>query len=371
MDFSFTEEQEDLRGLARRILQDQVTAERLKELEAGTERVDREVWAEFAKAGLVGIALPERVGGGGYGIMELAVILAEVGRRVAPIPLLATGATAIAIAEAGTEAQQDALLPGVIDGSTFLTYAIQEPLSGDALDPATTATKTAGGWALDGVKAAVPWGLLADRILVTARTGPDSIGLFLLDPAAPGVDLQRADATHREPQGWLTLTGATVADADVIGDPLAGTDAARALYRNVLAGMCATGTGVLHEAVAITARYISEREQFGKPLATFQGATLKAADAYIDAQATDVATWAAIWRLSAGRPADESLAIAKFWVADGGQRAVHICQHLHGGMGVDIDYPIHRYFLWAKELELTLGGATEQLLSLGRSLAAV
>jgi alkylation response protein AidB-like acyl-CoA dehydrogenase len=127
--------------------------------------------------------------------------------------------------------------------------------------------------------------------------------------------------------------------------------------------------GVLDEALRITADYISNRKQFDKPIATFQGATLHAADAYIDTEATRVTTWSAIWLLSESRPADEELAIAKFWVADGGQRVVHACQHLHGGIGVDTDYPIHRYFLWAKELELSLGGATPQLLRIGESLA--
>jgi alkylation response protein AidB-like acyl-CoA dehydrogenase len=126
---------------------------------------------------------------------------------------------------------------------------------------------------------------------------------------------------------------------------------------------------VFDEAVRITADYISEREQFDRPIATFQGATIKAADAFIDTQAVRTTTWSAIWRLSEGRPCDDELAIAKYWVADGGQRIVHNCQHLHGGIGVDTDYPIHRYFLWAKELELTLGGATPQLLKIGASIA--
>jgi alkylation response protein AidB-like acyl-CoA dehydrogenase len=160
-----------------------------------------------------------------------------------------------------------------------------------------------------------------------------------------------------------------VGDADVLGDPATG-EAAAFLYRHGLAGICATAVGLFDEAVRITAAYISEREQFGKPIATFQGATLRAADAYIDSRAITVAAWSAIWRLATGRDADDALAIAKFWVADGGQRVAHACQHLHGGMGVDTDYPIHRYFLWAKELELALGGATPQLLRLGASIAA-
>jgi alkylation response protein AidB-like acyl-CoA dehydrogenase len=127
--------------------------------------------------------------------------------------------------------------------------------------------------------------------------------------------------------------------------------------------------GVFDEAVRITAGYLSERKQFDRPIATFQGATLRAADAYIDTEAIRVTSWSAIWRLAAGRPAADQLAIAKFWVADGGQRIAHACQHLHGGIGATTDYPIHWYFRWAKSLEHALGGATPQLLRLGESMA--
>jgi alkylation response protein AidB-like acyl-CoA dehydrogenase len=201
---------------------------------------------------------------------------------------------------------------------------------------------------------------------VSARTNEGEAGLFIVDPDATGVGLEPTLSTHRELQANVTLEGAPVHDEDVLA---IGGDALAFVHRNALACVCAVGAGVLAEAVRVTASYISEREQFGKPIAAFQGATLRAADAYIDTEAVRVTTWSAIWRLAAGRDADEALAIAKFWIADGGQRVVHACQHLHGGIGVDLDYPIHRYFLWAKELELALGAATPQLLRIGASLA--
>jgi alkylation response protein AidB-like acyl-CoA dehydrogenase len=380
MDFTFDEVQEDLRGLAGKIIGEQVTTERLKELEAGTERIDRKLWGELAKANLLGIGLPEEDGGSGYGIMELGILLEEVGRNVAPVPALATLVLgALPIARFGTPDHRKLLLPGVIDGTSFLTAAMDEPANHDPLRPTTTARREGSTWRLDGEKVGVPWALLAERILVTASTepGPErpsergqrGVGVFLVAPDGPGVTLEATESTNREPQGILTLDGAIVDEADVLGDPTT-TEVAAFIYRHALAGICATAIGLFDKAVRITAGYISEREQFGKPLATFQGATLRAADAYIDTRAINVVAWSAIWRLATGRDADDALAIAKFWVADGGQRVAHACQHLHGGLGVDIDYPIHRYFLWAKELELALGGATPQLLRLGASLAA-
>lgn len=370
MDFSLDEAQQELADLAAKILGEQVTAERLRELERAGEPFDRRLWEQLARANLLGVALPEDVGGMGYGIMELCVLLEQVGRHVAPVPLLATvGTAALPIAELGSDEQRRRYLPGVIEGASILTAALQEPLHGDPLAPSTTARPVDGGWRIDGEKVAVPYAPVAERILVTATTGPGAVGLFLVDPTADGVTLEPATATNREPQGHLTLAGVEVGPEDVLGDPAAGTAAVEWVVRRAVAGLCATGVGVLEQAVRITADYISQRVQFGKPIATFQGATLRAADAYVDTAAARVTTRSAVWRLAEGRPCAEELAIAKFWIADGGQRAAYACQHLHGGIGVDLDYPIHRYFLWAKELELTLGGATEQLLRLGSLLA--
>jgi alkylation response protein AidB-like acyl-CoA dehydrogenase len=367
VDFAFDETQEDCRRLARSILDERASLDRIKQVEANEDHIDRELWAELASADLLGLSLPAEVGGSGLSLMELCVVLEEAGRRVAPVPLLATlGMAALPIAHLGDADQRKRLLAPVVDGSSLLTAALEESVGHDPLSPATTATRDASRWRLDGTKIGVPIAPVADSILVSARTAEGPAGLFLIDPRASGVSLEPAWSTHRQVQANVVLDGAVVEAEDVLA---IGDDAMRIVHQNALACTCAVACGVLEEALRITASYISEREQFGKPIAAFQGATLRAADAYIDTEAVRVTTWSAIWRVAAGRPADEALAIAKFWVADGGQRVVHACQHLHGGIGVDIDYPIHRYFLWAKELELALGGATPQLLAIGAGLA--
>ena len=357
MDFSFTEVQEDLRALTKRILDERVTVGRLKELEAGTERIDRDVWSELAKANLLGIALPEDVGGSGYGVMELAVILQEVGAHVAPVPLLATVAlAALPIARFGTDELKQRLLPAVIAGETFLTGALEEAGGGDPTTPAAAATPEpdGGGWILNGEKVAVPWGQLADHVVVSTNEG-----LFVVGANQTGVEVQPAVGTTTEPQAVVTLRDVRVAGEDT----MVGPGIVKWAYEHAVAAACATAVGVFDGAIALTSKYITERHQFDRPIATFQGATLKAADAYIDLQAITVSTWSAIWRLAEDKEgAADSLAIAKFWVADGGQRIAYACQHLHGGIGVDTDYPLHRYFLWAKECEAMFGGATAQLL---------
>ncbi len=366
MDFTFNETQDDLHVLARMVFDEMAATARVGEIERTDDALDRELWAELARSEILGVALPEDVGGSGHGIMELCVLLEEVGRRVVPIPLLSTLVLgALPIAEFGSIEQRKRFLVPVLEGTSLLTAALQESARHDALAPATIATRDGSSWRLDGVKVAVPHAPLVDRILVSARTAADASALFLLDPTARGVTVEPTRSTNRQVQGNLVLEGAIVDEEDVLLDP----SALLFLHRHAIAGMCATAVGVLDEAVKITAGYISERKQFDRPIATFQGATLKAADAYIDTEAVRATTWSAIWRLASALSVDDELAIAKYWVAYGGQRVVHNCQHLHGGMGVDTDYAIHRYFLWAKELELTLGGATPQLLKIGASLA--
>ena len=369
MDFSFSEEQQDLQGLAEQILQGELTHERLKEVEGGEDNFDRDLWKKLADAGVLGIATPESHGGGGYGFLEAALVLEQIGRTVAPIPYYATVVLgALPIARFGTDAQQAALLPGIAAGELIVTAALSEA-GADPLRPTTTAKRDGDGWVLDGVKECVPAGPLADRVLVPASTDDGKVIIAIVDPSASGVTRERQDTTNHHPEARLTLAGVEVVDADVLAAPDAGNDALTWTVERATAALCAIAVGLCQEAVRMTAEYTKTREQFDRPIATFQAVGQRAADAYIDTEAIRLTAWQAIWRLSEDLPATAEVAVAKFWAAEGGQRVVHAAQHLHGGMGVDRDYPLHRYFLWAKIIELTLGGTTPQLLKLGRMLA--
>src|SRR5690606_11212443 len=186
----------------------------VREVEAGAERFDRELWAELAKAGLLGIALPEAVGGAGLGLVEALLVQEEAGRRVAPTPLWPTVFLgALPIAEFGSEALQQAWLPGVVSGDVVLTGAFEEYGANDPLRPGVTAERVDGGWRLTGEKPAVPNPHVADRILVSAATADGAVGVFLVDPAADGVTVVTEEATNRQIHGELTLDGVVVPDA--------------------------------------------------------------------------------------------------------------------------------------------------------------
>jgi acyl-CoA dehydrogenase len=366
MDFSLSDEQTAVRDLAEQIFQGSVTVERVKAIEASEDRFDADLWRALADANLLGLCLPEDVGGSGLGALELCLVLEQHGRVVAPIPLWATLALgALPIARWGSPEQRDAWLPGVTRGDTVLTAALAEPGVNDPRRPSVRATRDGDRWRLDGLKVSVPAAHLAARVLVPAQTG-DGPAVFLVDPRGAGVTVERAVTTNREIQPHLHLDGAA-------GEPLGPTDAGPRglawMVERALLGLCALQVGVCEAAVRLAAEYTSARHQFGRPRSTFQGVALRAADGYIQTEAIRVTTLQAAWRLDVGRDATSDVLVAKWWASDGGQRVVHLAQHLHGGLGADVDYPVHRYFLWGKQIEDTLGGSSAQLARLGEELA--
>jgi alkylation response protein AidB-like acyl-CoA dehydrogenase len=360
MDLAPNEDQRALRDLARQILTDLVTADRLKEAEGGPDHHDPSLWAELARAGLLGVGVPAELGGNGGGMAEACLLLEEQGRTVAPVPLLPTLVLgAMPIAEFGTQGQRDQFLRGVPTGDVVLTAA----LDADGGDPTVRAEGSAGGWSLTGVVDAVPAVTRAAGVLVPATT-PDGPRAFLVN--AGSATLEAQTGTSREPRFRVRL------DA-VRGEPV-GEDGAPGLLdwlmpRAVVA-TCAIQVGVSERALRMTAEYVSGREQFGKPLGAFQAVQQRLADAYVDVEIMRWTMWQAAWKLDEGLPAGEEVAVAKAWAAEGGQRVAATAQHLHGGIGVDVEYPLHRYTLWAKDLELRLGSGTRHLARLGALLAA-
>jgi alkylation response protein AidB-like acyl-CoA dehydrogenase len=361
VDFSLTEEQQELSDLARRILSDRMTMTRLKERDNSEDWYDAETWRELAKANLLGIAIPEAHGGLGLGLLDLCLVLREVGRAVAPLPAVSTlVAAAMPIARFGTEEQQ-AVLSQVASGDVILTGAFQE-YGAEASDPHTTATRDGDGWRLDGVKTAVPAMNVAESMVASARVDGGGTGLFVVPVTAQGVTAARQKTTGQEPVFEVRLDGAR-------GSRLGGDDALDWTLARTTIALCAVASGAADEALRITAQYTTERKQFDRAIGTFQAVGQRMADSYIDNQAIELTMLQAATHLDEGRDVPAEVATAKFWAADGGSRIGHAALHVHGGISIDLDYPIHRYFLWLKQIEFTLGAATPQLVTLGRWLA--
>ena len=371
MDFAFTDEQHAVSEAATGLLGGLVDPERILAVEQTDDMVDRELWAALSAADLLGLAVPEAHGGAGYGLTELCLLLQAQGNVVAPVPLWATLVLgALPLAQFGSPELQARWLPGVVAGDVMLTAALNGVAMGVHGVPPVTATAVGDGWVLNGTELAVPQAHLAQRIVVPAHTADEEIVLLLVDPQAPGVSLERTVTTNREIHPHLHLTDVAVPAGDVLVDPASARPALETLVMAATAGLCALQVGVCESALRQTALYLNQRNQFGRPLSSFQGTMLRAADAAIDIEAMRVTLWNATWLFDTGRDATDAVQVAKWQASERGQSTVHATQHLHGGMGADITYPIHRYFLWGKQLELLLGGPSLQLARIGAGIAA-
>lgn len=328
MDFTPTEEQRAARDLAAEIL-------------------DRsaEPWKALCEAGLV--AAVEEIG-----LLGLVLLLEEAGRRTVSIPLAATCAYGLLpVAAHGTDEQRARLLPGLRDGSYVATGAFPHR--------SARAVESGNGWRLTGTLPAVPWLRDATHVLVPAETATatdEGIRLFWLPVPSSGVE--PVDTTAPWAAARLVLDGTP---AEPLGDESAYAHVlarARTAFAGLQAGVCA---GSLARAV----EYTTVREQFGRPLSTNQAVLLRAADAHMDTEAIRVTAYEAAWRFDTSLPAASHALTAAWWASEGGKRVVHAGQHLHGGIGADLEHPVHRHFLWGRQLDAYLGAGAELLAELG------
>jgi 3-oxo-4-pregnene-20-carboxyl-CoA dehydrogenase alpha subunit len=349
MDFDLEESQQEVARLAADVL-------------AG-EGADP--WKQLAQAGLLALAVPADLGGDGLGVMHTAVLLTEIGRRAAYVPALATLTMAtltmgvLPVARWGNDELRRAVLPAAAAGEKVLTAAIREPGDPAPLTPATmltsatilTSTNAADLGTVSGVKVGVPHAAEASRILIPASFNDGRTAVVLVDPAADGVTITRTPTVSGEPEYTVRLDRAPVASV------LSAPDV-RDLYRLAVAGACCLADGALAGALKLTTEHIATRKQFGRPLAEFQAVSMQIADICIASRTLHLATLSACWRLDTGRDPDGDLDVAAWWVTEEAVKSVMTCHHLHGGIGVDISYPLHRYSSLIRDLARFLGGAS-------------
>ncbi|MCX2982587.1 acyl-CoA dehydrogenase [Halieaceae bacterium IMCC14734] len=372
MDFGFSEQQGEVQTLARQILSEQVTPERLAAYdEFKAERFDRELWQQLAQAGLLGVALEESHGGMGFGFTELALFIEEVGRSIAPVPVIPHLVSAAApIQRFGSSELQGRWLPGVASGDVLLTAALMEPGNEEPAAPSlTTATLDGDGYRVSGLKTCVPFARSADRILLSAAVD-GGVVVLLVDPKSAGISLEDVRYSTYETQYQLTLQDVQVSAADVLAGPTAGAAVMQWLSLRTTAALCAHQLGVTDHSMRMTASYSAERKQFGVLIGTFQAVGHRAANCYIDVECLRLNTYQAASLLASEADATNEVQIAKVWAGDVGHRVSYASQHLHGGTGIDRDYPLWRYCLWARHNEMMLGGSARQLAALGARIAA-
>lgn len=349
MDFTPDDTQQAVQQLCAEVLSRE-TGERT---DSGYDEV---AWKAMREAGLLALALPERLGGDGLGLLETAAVLTEVGRKAANVPAFAALALGVLpLVRFGTPAQQEELLPH----NGIVTAALHETSAPLPTVPLTTA-RLDDGYVLSGTKVGVPYAGSAHRILVSA-TLPGGTGVLVVDPTAPGVSLVSTRSSSGMPECTVRLDDVRMPASALLGD-----GAVAGLNSLALAGACAVGDGVLAGALELTVAHVGTRKQFGKPLSAFQAVAGQVADVYIAARTLHLAALSGCWRLATGRPAEADLDIAAYWLAQDALTAVHTCHHLHGGLGLDITYPMHRYYGLAKDLARFVGGTDHRLDRLAR-----
>ena len=361
MDFTPTEASVDLGGLVRTITESVVTPDHQRVLDGLDQRFDRDLWAKLIEADILSTAAPESLGGGGFGVLEQAAVLTALGRQLAAVPYLESAVLAAgALEKFGSEALQQEWAVPAVNGSKIVTVA----LDGEMGQGPVQAQADGSGFRLTGSRTQVAYGPVADAFLVPAETEAGT-QVFLVTTDDPAVTLSTLDTTGHGAVGHLELSGTTVDATRIVGD----AEVLEWLTVQAALGRTAFQLGVIERALELTALYAREREQFDRPIGSFQAVSARLADGYIDVKALRSMLTQAAWRLSEDLPADIDVASAAFWAADAGHRVAHTAVHVHGGVGIDMDHPIHRYFLAAKQTEFAIGGATGQLLRIGRELA--
>lgn len=369
MDFSISEEQQSAQQLARQILGDFTAVEKLKAIEAQDERFDPALWQTLAEAGLLGLDIDEAHGGTGLGFFSLTLLCEEVGRTVAPLP-----AVAVLVGAAGTlrrfgrDAQKDRWLPGIAAGSTLVTSALEEYQNEDPGRPAARAEAIAGGYTLSGTKICVEAAGRAARVLLSARAGEELIAV-LVDPKAAGVTLAPQLVTSGETRAELVMDNVQVPEEDVVATGREAVAAMAWAQQATRTALCAQALGLCDKMMRITGQYTSEREQFGRAIATFQAVSHRVADCYIDVECLRLVTQQAGSLIEQGRPAAEAVTMAKIWCGDVAHRVSQAAQHCHGGTGVDRDYILFRYCLMARQIELCMGNSARLTGQLGEGIA--
>lgn len=365
MDFTNTEASQDLSGLVRTIVDSVCTPAHQRDLDTLGQRFDTALWSKLIAADVLSTATPENIGGGGFGVLEQTAILTELGRQIAAVPYLESvmlGARALA-RFGSTGLAKDWAAPAAA-GEKVLTIAPDGELGQGPVQ----ATPTGEGFRLTGTRTQVPFGPVADAFLVPAETGAGT-RVFLVTADDAGVSVTALETTGRNSSGELELSGVEVGADRVVGDASEGAEVADWLTTHRAVGLAAYQLGVLERALELTADYARTREQFDRPIGSFQAVSQRLADDYIDVKGLRLTLQQAAWRLSEDLPAETEVATAAFWAADAGHRVAHTTVHVHGGVGIDIDHPVHRYFITAKQTEFALGGATAALRVIGRVLA--
>jgi alkylation response protein AidB-like acyl-CoA dehydrogenase len=358
MEFEFDEDQSALVNLAQSVFTGHCTDARIRHVYESGDVFDQELWQSLAETGLLAAVLPEKAGGSGLGMIEFGMLLEAQGTAVAPVPLWRHQLAAMAITSFGTETLQQAFMSGLADGTIFASTWTD---AGET--PSVRAVASADGWVLDGLAECVAVDRRTELLLMPAQRDDGHYALFAVPLNQSGVVVARGLGTNHETLADIQFTAVQLETAALLSCP----DPYEWLEVRSCLAITALQLGVTAEGLRRGADYVGSRQQFGRPIGSFQGVAIRMAEAYIQLELLRTAQWQLAWQIDQGLPAMQAARLAKFQASEAGHIIGHTVQHYHGGTGADLTYPIHRYFLWCTALDLAGGGAEQQLQALGKS----
>lgn len=358
LNLDFTDEQDMLREMVRGLCEHHASSEAIREIEDDERGFPPELWSQLGELGLIGLMLPEAYGGAGSSMLDGVVLFEELGRALAPTPLLESAVmSAGAILRAGSDSQRSELLPAIASGETIVAPAWLEPDNSYGPRGVQMRAEADGdGFVLSGTKVLVRFAAAADRLLVLARTGDGDgdVDLFLVDRDAPRVSVEQRFSVSSDAQFRVGFDGVRVAAADRVGAPQSGWATWSATMVDAMTLAAAYASGGAQYALGITVQYSKDREQFDKPLGAFQALAHDMANARTATDGAKLITYEAAWAIDNERDDAEKLAaMAKLFVCNTFRDSTAMAQQIFGGVGFTLEYDIQLYFRRAKALQLS------------------
>ena len=361
MDFQLTEDQVAIADMAGSLFADLCTDERQRAFDTAGEPFMADVWAKCVETGLQALAIPEEVDGSGLGMTELMLVLDAQGQNLAQVPLWRHQIAAAALARFGGE-RGAALAREAASAERLLTLDLNGLASSRGVELRLSPAAN-GGFQLDGKVLAVALGEQAGTALLLAACDQGQ-RVVVVDLAAAGIAATSGVMMDGEALADLEFKGVAIA-----ADAVLPAEALSWLEQHAIAALASLQLGVSDAQVRRTVEYINERRQFDRAIASFQAVQMSMADAHIAIEALRSALYQLVYRLDAGLPSPSEALAVKYLANECGHIVGHKAQHVHGGIGVDLTYPIHRYLYWSRTIGITLGGSAATLERLGDWLA--
>lgn len=364
MDLALSEEQEMLRSMARDFLTDKCPKTLVREMEADEKGYSPRLWQEMAGLGWMGLVLSEEHGGSGMSLLDLAILVEEMGRACLPGPFFSTVIlSALPIMDIGSVEQKEKYLPEIASGKAIFTLALTEPSARfDAASITVKATTDKDDYIIDGTKLFVPDAHVADYILCVARTSEqknpeDGITIFLVDAKSPGLSNTVLKSIAGDKLCEVVFNQVRVPKENILGELDRGWGEVKKIIERAAVIKCCETVGGIQQVLEMTIDYAKERKQFNRPIGSFQVIQHYCVNMATDVDGIRFSTYQAAWKLSEGIPCRQEVATAKAWAGDACRRVLALAHQIHGAIGITMDHDLQLYTRRLKAVETTFGDA--------------